>query len=128
VTDDELLAWYRRARVAVVPLRSGAGVKLRSVEALWHGVPVVLTPSGAEGLPDVDEVAAVEREPATFAAAVRDLLTNDVLWQRRSVAGAGYARDRFTEATHRQSLLLALGIVPPPAGVPAGCLTTAGMI
>ncbi|MGA3005284.1 MAG: glycosyltransferase [Acetobacteraceae bacterium] len=128
VTDDELLAWYRRARVAVVPLRSGAGVKLRSVEALWHGVPVVLTPSGAEGLPDVDEVAAVEWEPATFAAAVRDLLTNDVLWQRRSVAGAGYARDRFTEATHRQSLLLALGIVPPPAGVPAGCLTTAGMI
>ena len=41
VSDTELLGWYRRARVAVVPLLSGAGVKLKTVEALWHGVPAV---------------------------------------------------------------------------------------
>jgi GT2 family glycosyltransferase/glycosyltransferase involved in cell wall biosynthesis len=115
VSDAELLAWYRRARVAVVPLLTGAGVKLKSVEALWYGVPVVLTPAGAQGLPGVDAVASVETQRDAFAAAVSELLTDDALWRRRRVAAAGYARDRFTEAKQRQSLLQALDIVPPPS-------------
>ena len=44
VSDAELAAWYRRARVAVVPLRCGAGVKLKTVEALREGVPLVVRP------------------------------------------------------------------------------------
>jgi glycosyltransferase involved in cell wall biosynthesis len=115
VSDAELLAWYRRSRVAVVPLQTGGGVKLKSVEPLWHGVPVVLTPSGAQGLPGVDRVASVETQPDAFARAVIALLTDDALWRRRRVAGAGYARARFTEAAQRQSLLLALDQVAPPS-------------
>lgn len=114
VAAAELLAWYRRARVAVVPLQTGAGVKLKSVEALWHGVPVVLSPVGAQGLPGVDSVAAIASQPHAFAAAVAGLLTDDALWRRRRVAAAGYARARFTEAAQRQSLLQALDIGAPP--------------
>ena len=51
VSDAELAAAYARARVAVVPLRCGAGVKLKVVEALRDGVPLVTTPVGAQGLP-----------------------------------------------------------------------------
>ena len=51
VTDAELAAAYDRARVAVVPLRCGAGVKLKVVEALRAGMPLVTTPVGAQGLP-----------------------------------------------------------------------------
>jgi GT2 family glycosyltransferase len=115
VSPAELLAWYRRARVAVVPLLTGAGVKLKSVEPLWYGVPVVLTPAGAQGLPGVGDVASIETQPEAFAAAVSDLLTDDALWRRRRIAGSGYARARFTEAAHRQSLASALDLVAPPA-------------
>ena len=108
VTDTELNAWYRRARVAVVPLLSGAGVKLKTVEALWHGVPAVLTPSGAQGLPGVGHVAPIESDPIAFAAAVCELLTDAALWRRTSIASAAYARVRFSEAAQRQSLLSAL--------------------
>ena len=104
------LAWYGRARVAVVPLLAGAGVKLKTVEALWHGVPVVLTPTGAQGLPGVECAAQIATEPAAFAIAVCDLLIDDALWRRRSSAGAQYARERFSVAAQRQSLLRALDI------------------
>jgi GT2 family glycosyltransferase/glycosyltransferase involved in cell wall biosynthesis len=115
VTDAELLAWYRRATVAVVPLLAGAGVKLKTVEALWHGVPAVLTPAGAQGLPDIGSVVPVETEPAAFAAAVCDLLTDRALWRLRSVAETKYARERFGAAAQRRSLLSALDIDAPHA-------------
>jgi glycosyltransferase involved in cell wall biosynthesis len=119
VSDAALLAWYRRARVAVVPLLSGAGVKLKTVEALWHGVPAVLTPAGAQGLPGLDRVVPVETEPSAFAAAVCDLLIDDALWRRQSAAQIAYARERFSEAAQARSLLRALELVGlPPAPAP----------
>jgi glycosyltransferase involved in cell wall biosynthesis len=124
VTDAALHAWYRRARVAVVPLLAGAGVKLKTVEALWHGVPAVLTPVGAQGLPGVGDVAAIETDPAAFAAAVCELLTDVTLWRQRSVAASDYARERFSETAQRRSLLRALGIEEPAR---TGCMAAAAM-
>jgi GT2 family glycosyltransferase len=119
VSDAALLAWYRRAKVAVVPLLSGAGVKLKTVEALWHGVPAVLTPAGAQGLPGLGRVVPVETDPSAFGAAVCDLLIDDALWRRRSAAQIAYARERFSEATQARSLLGALELVGlPPAPTP----------
>ncbi|MCY0884924.1 MAG: glycosyltransferase family 4 protein [Firmicutes bacterium] len=47
----DLAAVYAAARVAVAPVLEGSGVKNKVLEALCHGVPVVTTPVGAEGLP-----------------------------------------------------------------------------
>ena len=57
VPEHELRGLYAKARVALVPLRFGAGIKLKMVEALREGVPAVSTPVGAQGLP------LVERQP-----------------------------------------------------------------
>jgi O-antigen biosynthesis protein len=127
VTDMELLEWYRRARVAVVPLLSGAGVKLKTVEALWHGVPAVLTPVGAQGLPGIEDVVSIETDPAAFAAATCELLTDDVLWRRRSLAASGFAREQFNETALRHSLLRALDLAEPPSPVYAGCVPVLAM-
>jgi len=110
ISDGELAAIYLRARVAVVPLRCGAGVKLKVVEAMGHGVPVVTSPVGAQGLPGLEAVAAVAADEAAFAAAVADLLCVDALWEQRSAAGTAYAAARFTRARQRESLLAALGL------------------
>jgi glycosyltransferase involved in cell wall biosynthesis len=126
VTDAALLDWYRLARVAVVPLLGGAGVKLKTVEALWHGVPAVVTPAGAQGLPGLSAVVPIEADPAAFAAAVCDLLIDDALWSQRSAAESTYARERFDEARQRRSLLRGMGIV---VSVPASeaCVTEPAM-
>ena len=44
---------YSSAAVCVAPLFIGSGMKVKVVEALGHGVPVVATPCAAEGLEDV---------------------------------------------------------------------------
>ena len=95
VSDAELRGWYRRAKVAVVPLLAGAGVKLKTVEALWHGVPAVLSPTGAQGLPGIAQLVPIEAQAAGFADAVCELLTDDELWRRQSAAQKAYARERF---------------------------------
>jgi glycosyltransferase involved in cell wall biosynthesis len=53
----ELLGWledvdefYRQLRVVVNPVLRGTGLKIKSVEALSHGRPLISTPIGLEGL------------------------------------------------------------------------------
>ena len=122
VSDEALQAYYREARVAVVPLRCGAGVKLKVVEALKEGVPLVTSAIGAQGLPGVGDVAYVRDDAVGFADAICALLLNDTLWRQRSGAQLAYARQRFNAAAYRQSLLRAIGLPPhlqkdaPPDG------------
>jgi len=110
VSDAELRAWYAMARVAVVPLRHGAGVKRKVVEALREGLPLVTTPVGAQGLPGLTAVAAVCGTAETIAAALVALLGDDGLWEDRSAAGIAYARANFSDATLRASLCRAMGV------------------
>ena len=111
VTDTELEAAYDRARVAVVPLRCGAGVKLKVVEALRAGVPLVTTPVGAQGLAGLSQIVAVEDDPEAFAAAVIALLRDDVMWVKRSRQQVEFARKRFSREAMTASLLGTLAVV-----------------
>jgi glycosyltransferase involved in cell wall biosynthesis len=66
---------WARAAVAVVPLLTGGGTRLKILEAAACGVPVVSTPIGAEGLELVPEREILLREDASgFASAVATLL------------------------------------------------------
>lgn len=73
VTEEELSELYASCRIVVVPLRYGAGVKGKVVEAIYHGSPIVTTMIGAEGIPGSEEILVVEEEPAAFAQAVVSL-------------------------------------------------------
>ena len=53
--------------MVIVPLRYGAGVKGKVVEALHEGAAILTTPCGAEGIPGIEEVVAIEGEEREFA-------------------------------------------------------------
>jgi O-antigen biosynthesis protein len=108
VSEAELRELYRTARVAAVPLRYGAGVKLKVVEALREGLPLVTTSIGAQGVPGLELVASICDEPQAFADAVCMLLTDDIAWQDRSAAQADYAAAHYSEAAFGDSLARAL--------------------
>jgi glycosyltransferase involved in cell wall biosynthesis len=55
-TVDDVRAFYASAVAAVVPLRSGSGTRLKILEAMAAGVPVVSTRLGAEGIDAEDDV------------------------------------------------------------------------
>ena len=112
VSEQVLRGHYAGARVAVVPLHYGAGVKLKVVEALREGLPLVTTSIGAQGLPDLRDVASIEDDAPGFADAVCRLLTDDTLWVQQSAAQVAYAAARYSEAAFRASLAGALSQVP----------------
>lgn len=70
VTEAELARLYASCRIVVVPLRYGAGVKGKVVEALYNGVPIVTTDIGAEGIEGIEDIAAIHNEAEAFAEAV----------------------------------------------------------
>ncbi len=112
VSGAELRELYRTARVAAVPLRYGAGVKLKVVEALREGLPLVTTWIGAQGVPGLESVAAVCDEPQSFADAVCRLLTDGIAWAEQSTAQVEYAAAHYSELAFRDSLAGALAQSP----------------
>jgi glycosyltransferase involved in cell wall biosynthesis len=77
---DDIRPAVARSWVSVVPLREGGGTRLKVLEALALGTPVVATRKGAEGLdlvPGRDLLIA--DDPADFAAAVVHVLRDPAL-------------------------------------------------
>jgi GT2 family glycosyltransferase len=90
--------WQTR-RVFVAPLRYGAGVKGKIGESLAHGLPVVTTPVGAEGMGLAhEESAMIAATPAAFADAVVELYTRPDLWQRLADRGYEHVARHFAPA------------------------------
>lgn len=77
----DMAAAHGRARVAVAPVRYGAGVKLKVMEAIQAGTPVVTTSVGAEGFTDeLRDAIVVVDEPVAFGAAVARLAVDRRAW------------------------------------------------
>lgn len=96
VSDEELHELYGTARVAVVPLRYGAGVKGKVIEALYQGCPLVITSVGAEGIPEIEKLADVKDEPEEFAKAVIDLYGNTEELKRRAIGSQEYVKASYS--------------------------------
>ncbi|RDZ26946.1 glycosyltransferase [Lysobacter silvisoli] len=85
------------ARIAVAPLRYGAGVKGKVNLSMAHGQPVVATGCAVEGMHLRDgEDALVADTPADFAAAVVRLYRDPALWQRLSENGLHNVQTHFS--------------------------------
>lgn len=59
LSDEELDNFYKKSRMVIVPLRYGAGVKGKVIEAMKNGVPVITTSCGAEGICNCDKALMV---------------------------------------------------------------------
>jgi GT2 family glycosyltransferase len=117
VTDDELAARYRSARVVVAPLRYGAGMKGKVIEAMRFGVPCVTTSAGVQGLPQTSEFLGATDDAAGFAASVLRLLDDDALWRRVSAAGLDFVRLNFTEEAQWRAFAPEVGASIPSHAV-----------
>lgn len=90
---ESLRPFYERAHAVVVPVFYGSGTRLKVLEAMAYGRPVVSTPLGAEGLPvRAPEHLDTAVDAQTFAAALTALAAGtgagaaDVLEQRLAAA------------------------------------------
>jgi polysaccharide biosynthesis protein PslH len=85
-----------RSWCEVVPLRAGGGTRLKVLEALALGTPVVATSKGVEGLElRHDEHVLIADTLRSFADATLRLLSQPSLRARLAAAGQGLVRDRY---------------------------------
>jgi len=99
VSDEQLNAYYARARLALAPLRFGGGVKGKVVEAWARGLPCVTTRVGLQGLSNLPDGLPMADTAEDFAAIILHLCANDDLWQRIADMQQSYVREHFTSQT-----------------------------
>ena len=80
---DDVRVPVAEAAVAIAPIRQGGGTRLKILEAMALGTPVVATPKAAEGLAVVDgEHLLLAETPAAFEQRVCALLDNNAQGRR----------------------------------------------
>ena len=93
---EDIEPWFQQARLMVVPLQSGSGMRVKILDALARGVPVVTTRVGGEGIDAVpDTHLLVADGPERFADAVLRLLADDRLAESLAHAGRHLALARY---------------------------------
>jgi glycosyltransferase involved in cell wall biosynthesis len=111
--------YLARAALYVVPMRMGSGVRLKVLEAMAAGVPVVSTRVGLEGIAAVDgEHALLADTPGAFAAAVLRLLADPTLGARLAGGARALVEQRYDWSRLTPTLFevyRALGTGEPPS-------------
>lgn len=96
VAEKELQTLYKQCRIAIVPLRYGAGVKGKVVEALYYGTPVVTTSVGAEGISGIEEFTVVQDEAKDLIDAICDIYDNEEKLSEMSAKNQIYVQEHFS--------------------------------
>jgi polysaccharide biosynthesis protein PslH len=118
----DLVPHYAQASIIVVPLRSGSGTKLKVLEAMMFGRPIVASPIAMEGIDASDgDAVLVATTAQEFADAIRRLFDDPALGLRlaeraRAVVDAHYSWDVIRPLI----VAAASDVVRPPAMVRTG--------
>ena len=102
---ESLQPFLSDCRLAVAPLRYGAGVKGKVNMSMAHGQPVVATPAAVEGMfAEHERELLVAEDAESFAREVVRLYQDEDLWNRLSQASVENVETHFSLAAARASL------------------------
>lgn len=93
VSDEMLEDLYFNARMVIAPLRYGAGVKGKILEALYYGKPVLTTSIGAEGIQRADETMLIEDSAEGFIEALIGAYDNISLLEHLQENAKAYIKE-----------------------------------
>ena len=95
-TVADVRPFYRSALVSVVPLRVGGGTRLKVLEAMAAGTPVVSTTLGAEGLAvTLGKDILLADTPQAFADAVVSLQADSEQWRELATNARQLVQARY---------------------------------
>lgn len=86
------------AKISLVPLRFGAGIKGKILEAMQFGTPVVTTSIGAEAMTVNNQLnGIIVDNPEDFATAAVELYTSKFKWEKAQQIGFELASTKFNK-------------------------------
>ncbi|HKK39207.1 MAG TPA: glycosyltransferase [Cryomorphaceae bacterium] len=79
---EDLEPYFKKARAFVIPLRFGSGIKVKLLNAMYRGIPIVTTPIGTEGLDVVSgrDLFCTQSEKEQVAALTK-LMESKSAWE-----------------------------------------------
>jgi len=102
---EYLKGTLQNARVLLAPLRFGAGIKGKLLDAMLYGIPSVTTTIGSEGMKgDRPWNGAVEDDLEAFAREAVELYQNRKKWEKAQSHGEELVREHFDKWVHREAL------------------------
>jgi GT2 family glycosyltransferase/ubiquinone/menaquinone biosynthesis C-methylase UbiE len=104
LNDIKLDQIYSSVKIVAVPLRYGAGVKGKTVEALHRGIPIVTTSFGVEGLPGDYSFLQVTDNEEEFSERICSMYKNEKILTEQSKKSINYIIDNFSEKKARMIL------------------------
>ena len=105
-TIPDVRPFYREALAAIVPLYTGGGTRLKILEAMAAGVPVVSSSLGAEGLAvSPGENILIADKDEEWLPHLSALSSQDTLWRRLAANGRNLVNSRYDWALPGQLLL-----------------------
>jgi len=94
---EDVRPYYAKAKVAVAPLRYGGGTKLKVLEAMALGVPVVASPVGCQGIEVVPGKHLFKEEnEEIFAQRVVTLMQDENLRRRIAADARRLVEERYS--------------------------------
>ncbi|MBD3221852.1 glycosyltransferase [bacterium] len=109
---DDLAALFRASAVFAAPLEAGGGIKIKILEAMARGIPLVTTPIGAEGIVrEEDDLVGWAARPEDFAPALLRAIDDPEEAERRAQRARAHVEAHFgwdavvdrLEAIYRES-------------------------
>lgn len=95
---ESALEVMENARVCLAPLRFGAGIKGKLLEAMYIGTPSVTTTIGSESMHGhLAWNGFISDDPTEFAQKAIELYNNQALWKKSQQAGYEILKQRFSK-------------------------------
>ncbi len=103
---DSVERVMKKTKVCLAPLRFGAGIKGKLIDAMQFGVPSVTTDIGAEAMHgEYSWNGIIANQPHKFAEAAVELYTNEIKWQQAVENGAQILNNFFLKSNHSDLLI-----------------------
>lgn len=103
---EDALEVMSAARVCLAPLRFGAGIKGKLVDAMLCGTPSVTTPIGAEAMHgDAPWPGAIALDASTFAEQAVQLYEDPARWQQAQIQSSAVLQQRYQRSVHGPRLI-----------------------
>jgi polysaccharide biosynthesis protein PslH len=81
---DKIEDLFTSHRLMIVPLLAGAGIRIKILEAMQFGIPIISTPIGAEGIIDSQNSLYIETNSAQWIEKINEIYTNDTQLRKAS--------------------------------------------
>ncbi|UZE21247.1 glycosyltransferase family 4 protein [Pseudomonas sp. B21-056] len=103
---EDALQVMSAARLCLAPLRFGAGIKGKLIEAMLCGTPSVTTPIGAEAMHgEMPWPGTVNQSAADIASAAVQLYCDATRWNQARDAGLKLLAERYRKEVHGPALI-----------------------